>query len=113
MTRITAHQRTAHTVQAMPHSAGALQWVNSGLAFAAVGMLLYYVVQVNLLAGLNWQMRTAQDRLAALGDQRNALVAQQSTLDDRQALTVLADRQGLVPASAITYLVQDHSVAAR
>ena len=89
--------------------------INITLAIAAFGLLVYYVVQVNFLASMAWQTRDANDRLTAINDQRNALIAQESALDERSTLTALAAKAGMipVPANAVVYMVQDHSVAAR
>ena len=87
--------------------------LNVLLAGLSLLMLGYYVVENNATAVRVWRGQDAQQRLAALSDERNGLVARQAMLDDREQLTVLARQQGMVPAGAVVYLVQDQPVAAR
>ncbi len=101
------NQQTALPLQV----AEGISWLNIGLAIMALGLLTYYVVQVNRLAAQTWNTEQAQTRLAAILDERNSLVARQSELDDRQVLQALAAKEGLEPAGAVVYLVQDTAVA--
>jgi len=112
ISRIQSQSRSAAHVVALPSPAGSVRWLNAALLIASLLLLLYYVMQVNALAAHAWNMHQANDRLSALHDQHDVLVAQASSLDDRQALTDLVKREGLVPADAVAYLVQDRAVAA-
>lgn len=103
--------RNLNTLPSPHHSS--LQWVNVGLAIAALSLLLYYVVQVNAMAAQTWKLTAANEQLAALQEERNTLVAQRASLDDHDTLSTVATAAGLVPAGTVVYLVQDHSVAAR
>lgn len=87
--------------------------LNLALAGVSLLFLFYYVVQNNAMAVQVWRARDAQERLTVLADDRNGLVAQQVVLDDRQRLTVLAQRAGMVPAGTVVYLVQEQPVAVR
>ena len=88
--------------------------INIVLASVAAFCLMYYVVAVNGMAAQAWQMRDTQRQLAAVNEARNGLVAQEATLNDRAQLMTLAQRVGMVPVgTAVVYLVQDRSVAAR
>ena len=102
----------AHMQAVMAHPAHSMRKINIGLMIVAVAFLLYYVVQVNMMAAQGWSMRDANTRLASLQEAHNNLVADQATLEDRQSLADLAQQQGLVPAGSVVYLVQDHTVAA-
>jgi hypothetical protein len=86
---------------------------NVGLVIVGLALLMYYVMQVNALAAHAWKMKDANERLGVLREEHNFLVAQEAALDDRQALATLAAHEGLIPADAVVYLVQDHAVAAK
>ena len=87
--------------------------LNMVLAGVVLSLLFYYVVQNNAMAVQVWRTRDAQERLTALRDDRNGLVARQAALDDRQQLMTLAQRAGMVPAGTLVYLVEVPPVAAR
>jgi len=86
---------------------------NLGLAVAAALLLLYYVMQVNVLAAATWEVRDARQQLAALREDRDTIAAHIAELDDRSVLQELADAAGLVPAGTVVYLVEPGAVAAR
>jgi len=90
-----------------------IAYMNVALAAISLFMLFYYVVQSNDVAVQVWHSRDTQERLTILRDNRNALVARQSALDDRQQLIALAQDAGMVPAVGVVYLVQPLPVAAR
>lgn len=108
-TPVTEHGTVYHE----PLSVSGLGWVNGALAALALGALVFYVVQANALAAHAWQMRDAQEQLAEARDARTALVAEQSSFDNRQRLTALAADLGMVPAADIVYLTPERPVAAR
>ncbi len=83
-----------------------------GLAIAAALLLVYYVVQANVIAADTWRLRDAQDQLRTLSSARDGLIADEAKLDDRTVLQALAQAQGMVPAGAVTYLIQPADVAA-
>ena len=83
------------------------------LAVAGMLLLLYYVMQVNVLAAATWQVRDARDHLAGLREDRDSIAAQTAELDDRDVLNALAVEAGLVPADTVVYLVEPGAVAAR
>ena len=83
------------------------------MGFVATGMLVYYVVQANLLAADTYRLKTAQQQLVSLKGDRDQLTAGSAQLDDRTVLTNLAIAQGMVPAEHTVYLVQPDAVAAR
>lgn len=89
--------------------------LNIGLAIAALALVVYYVTQMNGLAAQAWRIQDAQQRLAALRDAKNGLVAQRAALDDREQLMLVAQRAGMVPVAmnAVVYLTQDRPVAVR
>ncbi len=87
--------------------------VNIGLGLAAVACLVFYVVQTNAMSAQAWRARDAQDQLAALRNERMTLVAQRSEFDDRDHLMMLVRAAGMVPAGAVSYVVQNRPVAAR
>lgn len=90
-----------------------VMWVNVALIALTLASFLYYVVAANGLAAQSWRFADAREELNVLLEERNSLVAQQSALEDRTVLSVLAAQSGLVPAGAVVYLVQEQSVAAR
>lgn len=102
----------ARSVQA-PFGLGAVAWSNLGLAFAALLLLMYYVMQVNMLAASTWRLKDMRSQLSALRQERTTLVAQVAELADRPILEALARNSGFVPADAVVYLVQPSAVAAR
>ncbi|HUO75576.1 MAG TPA: hypothetical protein VMU12_01490 [Candidatus Paceibacterota bacterium] len=79
----------------------------------ALFLLVYYVVQANMLAADTWRLKTAQDQLISQKSARDDLTARQAQLDDRTVLQTLATAQGMVPAEHTVYLVQSDAVAAR
>lgn len=91
---------------------GRAGWMNLALAIVGLLLLLYYVMQVNVLAASAWQLKDARQRLATLREGRDALIAQAAQLDDRPVLEELARSSGLVPAENVVYLVQPSAVAA-
>ena len=102
----------------IPHSSRAVSFTmlgltNAVLAVAAALLLLYYVMQVNVLAAATWEVRDASARLAALREDRDTIAAHIAELDDRSVLQELADAAGLVPAGTVVYLVEPGAVAAR
>lgn len=113
----TAHIRTAHAPALRRDASVAtladIGWLNLGLGVLALLLLMYYVMQANLATASAWELKEARSELAAAQESRDALVARQATLDDRQTLLDLAAAQGLVPAGAVVYLVQPDAVAAR
>ena len=114
-----SHHRTARirTASVARHSHAisfsALGFSNIVLAVAGVLLLLYYVMQVNVLAAATWQVRDARTRLAGLREDRDSIAAQTAELDDRDVLNALAVQAGLVPAGTVVYLVEPGAVAAR
>lgn len=88
---------------------------NIGLTVAALALVVYYVIQMNGLAAQTWRIQDAQDRLAALRDAKNGLVAQRAEFDDREQLVLVAQRAGMVPVAmnTVVYLTQDRPVAVR
>ena len=106
--RTSAHTSRAHVLPSHP-----MEWMNLGLLMVAAAALVFYVFQANSVAAQSWRTRDAQSRLSALLDQRNSLVAEQASLDDRAQLTALAAQAGFVPAGAVVYLVENRPVAAR
>lgn len=84
--------------------------VLGGISLLLIG---YYVVQNNDMAVQVWRARDAQTQLSELREERNELVANRASLDDRQQLTSLAVSAGMVPAGTVVYLVQDQPVAVR
>jgi hypothetical protein len=91
---------------------GRIGQVNMTLAVAVGALLLYYVVQVNSIAATTWKLRDARDQLSVVREERNTLVARVGELDDRTVLQALAERQGLVPADGVVYIVQSSTMAA-
>jgi hypothetical protein len=88
--------------------------MNIGFLAVSAFFLICYVIQANGIATQVWRIRDAQQQLAALSEERNGLVAQEATLDDRQQLLELAQQSGMVPAGGtVVYLVQNQPVAAR
>lgn len=108
---VTIHQQHIASERSL-HITGMTGRLNIGLALLALAFLLAYVMQTNLLAAQTWRMRQAQDQLASILEQSNALIAQQSEFNDRIVLQELAVKQGFVPAGTVVYLVQDTAVAA-
>jgi hypothetical protein len=86
--------------------------LNIGLAIVALVVLMYYVMQVNMLAATAWQVKDARVRLGALTDEHSALVARVAELEDRAVLQTLARDSGFVPADAVVYLIEPSTVAA-
>ena len=84
---------------------------NGILGVVVVSLLVYYVVQANMLAADTWRLRTMQDELTRVRDVRAQLVAQQSQLEDRTVLTQSAVAAGMVPAGTIASLTQTANVA--
>jgi len=114
----TTHIRTPHTAPTVRHRAPAatladIGWFNLGLGVLALLLLMYYVMQANLATASAWELKEARTELATAQESRDALVARQAALDDRQTLLELAASHGLVPAGAVVYLVQPDPVAAR
>jgi hypothetical protein len=97
----------------MTHADSRIRRINLGLAIVTLALLGYYVVQVNAMAAQAWTLTDANNRLSALQDERNSLVAHRASLDDRDTLVGAANQAGLVPAGPVVYLVHDHAVAAR
>lgn len=83
------------------------------LGFVAAFLVVYYVVQANLLAADTWRLKAATDQLVSLKTDRDNLTAQAAQLDDRTVLQTLAVAQGMVPAQTTAYLMQADAVAAR
>lgn len=109
MTHRSGHQSIALP---MPFTSS-VEWLNAALLVIAVACFLYYVVAANGLAAQSWRFADAHDELSGLLEERNGLVAQQSELEDRTVLSALAVQNGMIPAGAVVYLVQDKAVAAR
>lgn len=110
-----ASTRSGATLRPGPAGArplGGVGRVNIGLMIAALVLLMYYVMQVNMLAASAWQLKDARDRLGTLADEHSALVARVAELEDRAVLTTLARESGFVPADSVVYLVQPSTVAA-
>ncbi len=82
------------------------------LMVAAVLLVVYYVVQANMIAADAWRLRDVQDQLRTSSGARDALIAQEAQLDDRTVLQALAQSQGMVPVGTVTYLIQPADVAA-
>jgi hypothetical protein len=87
--------------------------INYILAACTLLFVVVYVVQVNAMAAQAWRVRDVRGQLSTLQEARTTLVAQEAALGDREQLTTLAQRAGMIPASNIVYLVQDRTVAAR
>lgn len=108
------HLRRIHStaVRTAPEEAGKMSLLNSVVAIATLALLLYYVMQINIVTASTWRLQDARDRLAAVREERDALVARLAKLDDRTVLQELAEASGLVPTQSVVYLVEDNAVAA-
>lgn len=84
---------------------------NAMLALGALGLLVFYVVQVNLGAAASWRLKDAQSRFTAVRQEHDTLVAQQVGQEDRTVLQGVAKTYGLVPADAVTYIIEHDAVA--
>jgi hypothetical protein len=112
MTHIDRINSIRPAAAAHPGHFGAIKILNSSLAIAALILVMYYVMQVNVLAASAWRLRDARERLGAAKQERNELVARQAKMDDRTALSEVAAAEGMELAGAVVYLVQPDAMTA-
>ncbi len=108
-------QTTLGAIHAMHHGvrSNVLGLVNATLMIGTLILVGAYVVLANSASVNTWKVADANTRISQLSDERNTIIAQQASIEDRAQLLVLAEREGMVPANSLVYILEERSVAAR
>jgi len=79
-----------------------------------VGLLvIYYVVQANIIAASEYKISLLNQRLESLNEIRSSLEAQKSLMEDPTKILDFALSQNMVEAKNVVYLFENGDVALR
>jgi len=82
------------------------------IALLIVGLLvIYYVVQANIIAASNYKINLLGQKLEALNEVRSSLVGQKSSIEDPSKVLDFALSQNMVEAKNAIYIFENGDVA--
>lgn len=96
------------------HNYISLIFVFNMILSLVIGLLMiYYVVQANIIAASNYKISSLNQRLESLNEVRSSLAAQKSSVEDPARILDFALSQNMVEAKNIVYLFENGNVALR
>ena len=82
------------------------------ILFLIAGLLMiYYVVQANIIAASNYKISLLNQKRESLNEIRSSLAAQKSSMEDPARILTFALSQNMVEVKNATYLFESGNVA--
>ncbi len=85
--------------------------INTIMLLIAGLLVIYYVVQANIIAAGNYKVSMLSQKLESLNEIRSSLAAQKSSMEDPARVLGFALSQKMVEAKNATYLFESGNVA--
>lgn len=85
--------------------------VNTIIMLIAGLLMVYYVVQANVIAAGNYKISLLNQELESLNETRSSLAAQKSLMEDPEKVLNFALSQNMVEAKNVVYLFENPDVA--
>lgn len=96
------------------HNSISTVFVVNAIILLVVGLLMiYYVVQANIIAANNYKISALNQKLESLNEIRSSLASQKSSMEDPARVLNFALSQNMVEAKNAAYLFEDGEVALR
>lgn len=84
------------------------------IALLIVGLLvIYYIVQANIIAASNYKINLLSQKLESLNEVRSSLIIQKSEIEDPVKILDFALSQNMVEVKNAVYLFENGNVALR
>ncbi len=87
--------------------------INVILSLIAGLLVIYYVVQANIIAADSYKINLLNEKLDSLNEVHSSLVAQKSSIEDPARILDFALGQNMVEAKNATYIFENGNVALR
>ena len=85
--------------------------LNVIISLVAGLLIIYYVVQANIIAADNYKINLLNEKLDSLNGVRSSLAAQKSSMEDPARIRDFAVSQNMVEAKNTVYLFENGNVA--
>lgn len=85
--------------------------VNTIIVLVAGLLMVYYVIQANVIAASNYKINLLNQKLESLNEIRSSLATQKSSMEDPAKVLDFALSQNMVEAKNIVYLFENQDVA--
>lgn len=85
--------------------------INTIILLIAGLLVVYYVVQANIIAASNYKISMLNQKLESLNEVRSSLSAQKSSMEDPARILDFALSQNMVEAKNAVYIFENGSVA--
>ena len=104
---------TSHkVVKELNNSSISSLFIINVIALLIVGLLvIYYVVQANIIAASNYKINLLSQKLESLNEVRSSLAVQKSSLEDPSKVLSYALSQNMVEAKNAIYIFENQDVA--
>ena len=102
------------SAKALHHNPVSTVFILNVILSLIVGLLvIYYVVQANIIAADNYKINLLNQKLDSLNETRSSLAAQKSSMEDPARILDFAVSQNMVEAKNTAYLFENGNVALR
>lgn len=96
------------------HNSISTVFVVNTIILLIVGLLMiYYVVQANIIAASNYKINTLNQKLESLNEVHSSLAAQKSSMEDPARVLNFALSQNMVEEKNAVYIFENGNVALR
>ena|SRR3989344_7126008 len=85
--------------------------INTIILLIAGLLMVYYVIQANIVAASNYRIGLLNQTLESLNEVRSSLTIQKSSMEDPARVLSFALDQNMVEAKNVTYLFENEDVA--
>ena len=100
------------SVKELKHNPVSTVFVVNTIIMLIVGLLMvYYVVQANVIAAGNYKISLLNQQLESLNETRSSLAIQKSLMEDPAKVLSFALSQNMVEAKNVVYLFENPDVA--
>lgn len=86
-------------------------WFNAILLVGSLLLVTYYVLQINTVAAMQYEMRQLEGRILTLTDSNGALMAEHVKTENSLDMMEFARRHGMVEASDTSHIFEHNNVA--
>lgn len=87
--------------------------INTIILLIAGLLMIYYVVQANIIAASNYKISMLNQKLESLNEIRSSLASQKSSMEDLARIFNFALSQNMVEAKNAVYVFENGNVALR
>jgi cell division protein FtsL len=95
------------------NSASPVFLINTIILLVAGLLMVYYVIQANMIAAGNYKIKLLNQKLESLNEVRSSLAAQESSIEDPAKVLDFALSHGMVEAKNAVYIFENGNVALR